>query len=231
MRSCYRPRFPGPVAGKIAAPDRATTSAAYDSKWTIWCDWCHTRQFILCDPSVVNLYCFFTDQPANSASEAWCIPPLTKLVGREDDRLLCSVRALRWYLDRTSCDSRHGPDSQLFLPLDPAVPSTTPNMVSRLLCNVIFRAYLSDDARPTQTMYVLLHTKYGPWQLRGRRLTASLWKMYSARLHGRMLPPSLPTTSGICATKGRPLFLGPIVAAQQVITTKTNYLLCIGPFP
>ena len=66
-------------------------------------------------------------QPASRPSEPWTIPSLAALVGREDDRLLCPVRALRWYLDRTKTDARRGPDSQLFLLLDSAVSTTTPN--------------------------------------------------------------------------------------------------------
>ena len=79
-------------------------------------------------------------QSAGRACDPWTIPSLSVLVGKEDDRLLCPVRALRWYLERTKTDDRRGANSQLFLPLDPSVATTTPNMVSRLLCNVIFRA-------------------------------------------------------------------------------------------
>jgi len=84
-------------------------------------------------------------QPVLRPSDTWTIPSLSLLVGAEDDRLLCPVRTLRYYLDRTKDDQRRGLGSQLFLPLSPDVRTTTPNMVSRLICNTIFRAYLSDD--------------------------------------------------------------------------------------
>ena len=84
-------------------------------------------------------------QSASRPCDTWTIPALSQLVGLEEDRLLCPVRALRFYLDRTKDDKRRGPGSQLFLPLSPDVKTTTPNMVSRLICNTIFRAYLGDD--------------------------------------------------------------------------------------
>jgi len=84
-------------------------------------------------------------QPSSRPSDTWTFPSPSQLVGHDDDRLLCPVRALRYYLDRTKDDKQRGPGSQLFLPLSPDVKTTTPKMVSRLICNTIFRAYLGDD--------------------------------------------------------------------------------------
>jgi len=89
-------------------------------------------------------------------SASWVIPALTPLVGLEPDRLLCPVRALRCYLQRTLTSPLRRPESQLFLPTSANVLRTSPAMVSRWIQQVVMRAYLlepqasdSDNARIT----------------------------------------------------------------------------------
>jgi len=157
-------------------------------------------------------------QPASRPSEPWTIPSLTALVGREDDRLLCPVRALRWYLDRTKTDARRGPDSQLFLPLDSAVPTTTPNMVSRLLCNTIFRAYLAEgDAADTDNVRITAHEI---------RALAASWKATNCVPLDEVLRTASwknATTftshylRDLCHQREGLYSLGPLVVGQQII--------------
>ena len=53
--------FPRNVAEKIAAPIRVSTATVYDSKWTIWCNWCDARKINPCSPTIVNVCVFFTN--------------------------------------------------------------------------------------------------------------------------------------------------------------------------
>ena len=162
-------------------------------------------------------------QPALRPSEPWTIPSLAAVVGREDDRLLCPVRALCWYLERTKSDVRRGPDSQLFLPLDPAVPSTTPNMVSRLLYNVIFRAYLAEgDPADTDNVRITAHEI---------RALAASWKAANCVpleevLRTASWKNATTFTShylrDLCHQREGLYSLGPIVVGQQIIQKPQN---------
>ena len=84
-------------------------------------------------------------QRHNVASEPWTIPALTPFVGRcEPDHLLCPLRALRWYLDKTSTLPLRGPRSQLFLPFTDRALRTSPAIISSWICRTIWRAYVLD---------------------------------------------------------------------------------------
>jgi len=74
-------------------------------------------------------------------SDPWTFPALTPFVGHaEPDRLMCPVRALRWYLDRTRQPPLRGPRSRLFLPFADRATRTTTAMFSAWICRTIWRA-------------------------------------------------------------------------------------------
>ena len=62
-----------------------------------------------------------TESPTNPLPREFLLPNLSAAVGRDDEeRLLCPVRALRWYLERTRAPSR---PRHLFLSVrDPSKP-------------------------------------------------------------------------------------------------------------
>jgi len=84
-------------------------------------------------------------QRSHTASTPWTVPALAPFVGQDEpDRLMCPVRALRWYLQKTSANPLRGPRSQLFLPYTARAAKTTPAMISAWLCRTIWRAYTLD---------------------------------------------------------------------------------------
>ena len=51
-------------------------------------------------------------QRSDMAAVPWTVPALTPFVGQDEpDRLMCPVRALRWYLQKTSTNPLRGPRS------------------------------------------------------------------------------------------------------------------------
>src|SRR5207253_9069377 len=69
------------------------------------------------------------------------IPALTPLVGPELDRLLCPVRALKYYLRATADPSVRKGRLDLFIPYSGSIRATSPAMISSWLCAVIHEAY------------------------------------------------------------------------------------------
>ena len=98
-------------------------------------------------------------QRSDSAALPWSIPALTPFVGpTELDRLMCPVRALRWYLQKTSTNPLRGPRSQLFLPYTDRAAKTTPAMISAWICRTVWRAYtLEPENTDTNNARVTAH--------------------------------------------------------------------------
>jgi len=97
-------------------------------------------------------------QRPNEASVPVVIPALTPVAGDTADKLLCPIRALRWYLDRTAGDGSRPAMSPLFLPFKAETVKVTPAMMSRWLCDVIFRAYDSEgDPVDTSNARITAH--------------------------------------------------------------------------
>ena len=79
------------------------------------------------------------------ASSSKEVPALTPFVGRrKPDHLLCPLRALRWYLDRTSDTPLRGPRLQLFFPFTGRTVNLSPAMTSSWICRTIWRDHLLD---------------------------------------------------------------------------------------
>ena len=87
--------FSEAVAARIEAPQRGSTRSVYEAKWTIFTKWCLTNKVDFRAPPVKSVADFlmylFQDRKL-------VIPALAPTL----DRSLCPVRALRYYLDRTS---------------------------------------------------------------------------------------------------------------------------------
>src|SRR5207253_2820179 len=69
------------------------------------------------------------------------IPALTPVVGPELDRLLCPVRALKYYLRATPDPSVRKGRVDPFIPYSGTTRATSPAMISSWLCAVIHEAF------------------------------------------------------------------------------------------
>jgi len=158
-------------------------------------------------------------QRHNVASEPWTIPALTPFVGRcEPDHLLCPLRALRWYLDKTSTLPLRGPRSQLFLPFTDRAFRTSPAMISSWICRTIWRAYVLDpDNVDSTNARVTAHDV---------RAFAASWTAFNhVPIEDVMRAASWENANTFTAFYLRDLCqqhdglysLGPLVASQQVI--------------
>ena len=158
-------------------------------------------------------------QRHNVASEPWRVPALTPFVGKtEPDHLLCPIRALRWYLHKTSDNPLRGPRSQLFLPFTDRTSSTTPAMISSWICRTIWRAYvLEPDTVDSANARVTAHEV---------RAFAASWSAFNhVPLEDVMRAASWSNTTtfssfylrDLCQQHDGLYSLGPLVSGQQVI--------------
>ena len=90
------------------------------------------------------------NQVAGRAAPPLVVRPLTDIVGREDDdRLLCPVRALRFYLDRTK-HRRGGALRRLFLSLNEDYgKDLSAGSISRWLSATVLLAYRTKEVEAT----------------------------------------------------------------------------------
>ena len=89
--------FSEAVAARIEAPQRGSTRSVYEAKWAIFTKWCLSNQVDFRAPPAKN-------QLAKEGPDNVVIPALAPTLDKslKSDRFLCPVRALRYYLDRTS---------------------------------------------------------------------------------------------------------------------------------
>lgn len=144
------------------------------------------------------------------------IPALTPFVGRrEPDRLLCPVRALRFYLDRTN--SYRGNRRRLFLPLRPGTPDISKDTISRWLTQVIKLAYQNDPVHRLTLHRIRPHeirAIASSWALAhhvplSAIMDAAYWRSHST-FSSFYLRSLCNESDGIHT-------FGPLVAAQSVI--------------
>ena len=158
-------------------------------------------------------------QKSNQASASWTVPALAPFVCSDDpDHLLCPIRALRWYLDRTQHHPLRGPRSQLFLPYTDRVSKTTPAMVSAWICRTIWRAYVLEPGDvDSANVRVTAHDV---------RAFAASWSAFNhVPMEDVMRAASWTNTTtftsfylrDLCHQRDGLYSLGPLVAGQHVI--------------
>jgi len=158
-------------------------------------------------------------QRTDRASDPWTIPALSPFVGAaEPDHVLCPVRALRWYLQKTLQNPLRGPRSQLFLPFTDRAKKTTPAMISSWICRTIWRAYvLEPDRSDSANARVTAHDV---------RAFAASWAAFNhVPMEDVLRAASWKNATTFTAFYLRDLCqqhddlysLGPLVAGQQVI--------------
>ena len=130
-----------------------------------------------------------------------------------DRRLLCPVRAVRYYLDRTSIHRPHL--RRLFLSVTRQKKEISKSTVSFWLCKVISRAYQQAGvptpgpprARETRSIApsLLFTRNFSVEQV----VRAGTWKRHTTFTRHYLRDVALTT--------GEVFSLGPIVAAQQIV--------------
>ena len=152
------------------------------------------------------------------ASKPFTIPSLSKDLARSDpDRTLCPVRALRFYLDRVK-PLRHG-RKRLFIPVK-GKQDVSAASISRWIASAIRLAYseLTDqDLSFLQIRPHELRALSSSWAFINN---ASLDDILSAASWRQASTFSTFYLRSFSASQGGLLSLGPLVAAQRVVTSQ-----------
>ena len=154
---------------------------------------------------------------ARSSVRSFLVPALSQLVGPEEDRLLCPVRAVKIYLRRTK-HARKKEGSRLFLPIIGNQMSVSKNTISGWLKAVIRTAYQADCADMQTLFKVSAHEV--------RALATSVQFSRNQSLEAVMEAASwrCPSTFSSfylrdLAMVSKELYsLGPLVAAQGIVS-------------
>ena len=147
------------------------------------------------------------------------IPALTTIVDRQfkEDRTLCLVRALRYYLDRTK-DLR-GSRSLLFISFKKGHTSDIrPATLSSWLKQTILLCYKQADQQALDLVQVKAHdirafaaskAFYGEWVSVDQIMQACHWKAHNTFTNFYL--------KDLTWSDDNNMYLGPVVAAQQVL--------------
>ena len=149
------------------------------------------------------------------------IPSLSDLVGKDErDRLLCPVRALRYYLDRTGSD--RDVQSRLFLPIKSGQTSISAQSISRWICQVIKLAYESSSDEVRRLFKVRAHEV---------RALAASWALLNGSPFSEVMSSAFwrgHTTftefylRSLSSFSDKLYSLGPVVVAQSVARPPTS---------
>ena len=154
------------------------------------------------------------------ATSPFTIPSLSQTCGKDDaDRLLCPIRALKFYLQKVK-SKRHG-RKRLFLPLI-GRGNVSAASISRWIASVIRFAYASlseaqlpmFQIRPHELRALASSWAYTNYIPLDDVLRAAFWR-HSSTFSSFYL-------QSFSAQRENLFMLGPIVAAQQVVSNRSN---------
>ena len=220
------------VTERIAAPQRLSTRTIYQSKWALferWCSeihaWVANKVSNIGQWEKVALFpssdFIAKNQLAREGSQSVspvAISALTTIVDRQfkEDRTLCPVRALRYYLDRIK-DLR-GSRSLLFISFKKGHTSDIrPATLSSWLKQTILLCYKQADQQALDLVQVKAHDirafasskVYYGGVLVDQIMQACRWKAHNTFANFYL--------KDLTWSDDKNMYLGPVVAAQQVL--------------